>query len=422
MACTPQGTQELNVTPNNVLVQTRTTNATLGSPALATSTPTESVTVMPLPTISNTSTPVSMLVPTEAVISTPSPAVIYSPLTYQGTILLSIAPNIEINESTLWFLSPPYVEAQQLLAEEGVLFSEPLLSPTGRYVAYQRYVSDSTSIWILDMTTGETRQWSEEFRIVSMELQGYPHFLNGIVIQSWSPDETALVYQYWEEQVALDEPIWSYILFEDGHSEQLGSRVQDVSWSASEPNKLVYLSEFEGIYLVDINRIETSTQLLQEVDVANGSLSWHPDGQLIALAGNQRNNVPLWMLDLSTKRLTIIKGGEFGDQLVRWSPDGKFLFWLSNVLSEILSFQGNIFTQPVSVQPLPSSVKSRENPWLQDSNYLGLLLTTPNNSGIDLCFYSILGKRVSCPLETHEIVSQLSLDETSLVLSITWAP
>ena len=422
MACTSQVTREMNVTPNNALVQASTTNAALGSPTLTTSTSNKSVTVMPLPTISNTSTPVSTPVPTEAVISTPSPTVTYSPLAYQGTILLSIIPSTEINESTLWFLSPPYAEAQQLLAEEGVLFSEPLLSPTGRYVAYQRYASDSTSIWVLDMTTGETRQWGEEFRIVSMELQGYPHFLNGIVIQSWSPDETTLVYQYWEEQVALDGPIWSYILFEDGHTKQLGSRVQDVSWSSSEPNKLVYLSELEGIYLVDINEIETSTQLLQEVDVDNGSLSWHPDGQHIALAGNKRNNVPLEMLDLSTKQFTAIMDGEFGDQLVRWSPDGKFLFWLSNDLSEILSFQGNTFTQPVSIQPLPSSVKSRENPWLQHGNDLGLLLIIPNNSAIDLCLFSILGKRVSCPLETHEIVSQLSLDEASLGLSITWSP
>ena len=61
MACTPQETQELNVTSDNMLVQTRITNATLESPALATSTPTESVTVMPLPRISNTSTPVSIL-------------------------------------------------------------------------------------------------------------------------------------------------------------------------------------------------------------------------------------------------------------------------------------------------------------------------------------------------------------------------
>ena len=242
------------------------------------------------------------------------------------------------------------------------------------------------------------------------------------MIQSWIPDETALVFQYWEEQVALDEPIWSYILFEDGRSTQLGSRIQDISWSIDEPNKLVYFSEFEGIYLVDINQIEMSNQLLQGIDATNGSLSWHPDGQYIAIAGNRRNNVPLWMLDLSTKQLTEMRSGEFGDQLVRWSPNGKSLLWVTNNQVKILGFRENNFTELESFQFSTYLIKSPEYPWLSDSNYFGLIFTSASSPDRDLCFYSIFGEKVGCPFQTNDIRNQADLDETNLELAITWSP
>lgn len=233
LGCTP-----VEVTP--------TTQATAAAPVQVTrQTPTSTA---PSSTLTPIATrPLLMETSTLAAASIPTPTTAILPFAFQGTIVLSIIPNREINESSLWLLDSPNTELQPLLSEDGVIFAQPLLSPTGRYLAYQRDVGDSTSIWVLDMTTGETKQWSENFEFIYMDLQGSPHLLNGIEIQSWTPDEKALVFQYWEEQVALDEPVWSYILFEDGRTQQLGSRILDVSWSANEPNNLVYLSEFGRI-------------------------------------------------------------------------------------------------------------------------------------------------------------------------------
>jgi hypothetical protein len=356
--------------------------------------------------------------------STLIPVATLMPFNFQGTVVLSLAPDIEVQESALWQWSTERQELQPLLEKEGVFFGQPLLSPTGHYLAYSQLIGNLASIWVMDMATAETKKWSGDFQINFMEVQGYPHYLNWIMIQSWTPDETALIFQYWEEQVASDEPIWSYLLFEDGRSKQLGSRIVDVSWSVKEPNQLVYLSQYQGVYLVDTNQINSSTQLIAEIDIPHGSLAWHPDGQHIAIVGNLRDKSLLWNLNLNTSQLTEIENGEPADHFIRWSPDGQSLLWLANDKVMILGFKDNSFTESMSFQlsPFVYAIKSPEYPWLPDSNYFGLLLPSLDGSVKDWCFYSILGEQVGCLIQSNVISAQAGLGRSTLELDITWSP
>ncbi|MCB9422635.1 MAG: PD40 domain-containing protein, partial [Ardenticatenaceae bacterium] len=348
-ACASQQLSESDLTRISPSVQddlakaTETLNPTESEIYAATAIPLFSPTLAPInvTTISPTATETQ---------PTPIPVATLMPFTFQGTVVLSIAPDIEVQESALWQWSTERQELQPLLEKEGVLFGQPLLSSTGHYLAYTQLIGNLASIWVMDMATAETKKWSEDFQINSMELQDYPHYLNWIVIQSWTPDETALIFQYWEEQVASDEPIWSYLLFEDGRSEQLDSRIVDVSWSVKEPNRLVYLSQYQGVYLVDINQIDSSTQLIADINVSHGSLAWHPDSQHIAIVGNLRDKSLLWNLDLNTSQLTEIENGEPADHFIRWSPDGQSLLWVANDKVMTLGFKDNSFTELMSFQ------------------------------------------------------------------------
>lgn len=153
-----------------------------------------------------------------------------------------------------------------------------------------------------------------------------------------------------------------------------------------------------------------------------GTLSWHPGGQYIAIASNRGNDAPLWMLDLQTMQLKEIWYGEAGFQQVRWSPDGKWLFWQSGDLTSLLSFSEENFTQPAIIQRLPSSLRSRANPWLPGSNFVGLLSDSLDFSPAEFCLYSILGEQVGCPFKIDGVVNELGIDESPLSIAITWTP
>lgn len=428
LSCVPSETQD-----SGSLVSSRTPQPRVGGEIKVTTTPntlvstTQSIdanlllTFTPIP---NPTTNVNITTATLSATSTPNDESIS--FDFSGKVVVSVAANKDTNESTLWLLSPPEFEPELLLQEKGIGLTQPLVSPTGRYMAYIRYEEDTASIWVMDMVTKETNQWSSNFSIKHVDRQGRREAWNGITLQSWSPNEQALIFQEWERDVLLDEPIWSYVLFANGDSKQLGSRIHDISWSPINPDELVFISGLEGVYQSNTTRIIRPSLVLTTPELYAGSISWHPDGKHLAVAAGLPNETPLWVIDLDTREVVKLAEGVPGSQLVRWSPNGDFLFWKLQDSSKLLQFSNDffdLFTAQMFPALNPYSDPTNEKIWLPDSNHLGFLqglFVSPNE--VDLCFYSTSGEKMDCPASSEVIFNQLDLDESIARITFSWVP
>jgi hypothetical protein len=132
--------------------------------------------------------------------------------------------------------------------------------------------------------------------------------------------------------------------------------------------------------------------------------------------------LPLFCFCRKNALISVNRQSLFDGLLVRWSPNGKSLLWVTNNQVKILGFRENNFTELESFQFSTYLIKSPEYPWLSDSNYFGLIFTSASSPDRDLCFYSIFGEKVGCPFQTNDIRNQADLDETNLELAITWSP
>lgn len=400
-------------TPTALLPVTESTDISL----FLTFTPSPTLGSDPLPpTPSATSTQISASIPISESI----------PFDFQGKIVFSVASGRDANESALWLLPPSETKPQLLHQEEGIGLAQPLISPTGRYLAYIRYAEDIASIWVMDMETKETSQWSGNFPIKYVDLQDHREAWNGIILQSWSPDEQALVFQAWERDVLLNEPIWSYVLSANGDTKQLGSRIYDISWSPINPNELVFISGLEGVYQSNVTETLSPTLILATPELYAGSLAWHPDGQHLAVAAGLTNETPLWVVDLDTIEVIKLAEGVPGSQLVRWSPDGTSLFWKLQDSNKLLQFQDDTFDL-FTIQALPALNPylnlTSEQIWMPDSIHLGLLQGSPTTSKeVNLCFYTISGEKIDCPASSGIILNQLGMDQSIAQVALTWIP
>ncbi len=245
-------------------------------------------------------------------------------------------------------------------------------------------------------------------------------------MQAWSPDEQTLVFQTWERDVLLDEPIWSYVLYANGDSKQLGSRIHDISWSPTNPNELVFISGLEGVYQSNATGIMSPTLVMAAPELYAGSVSWHPDGKHLAIAAGLPNETPLLMLDLDSREVVKLAEGVPGSQLVRWSPNGNFLFWKLQDSSKLVQFSNDTFesfTAQIFPALNPYLDPTDEQIWLSDSNHLGFLQgpsVSPNE--VNLCFYSTLGEKIDCPVRSEVIFNQLGLGESSARIVFSWVP
>lgn len=366
-----------------------------------------------------TSSPLAPTGTSETVL-TPTPA----PFVFHGPIVLNIYPDFGARESALSLLQPPYEEVGLLLAEGGVYYGQILLSLTGKLLAYTRYETDSASVWILDMSTGERRQWGDPVSVSFIDRGGYLEPRNGISIQAWSPDEQALVVQEWHSETPLDEPVWSYLLSEEAVT-PLGSRILDLNWSPTDPETLAYVSKEGGVYLAKMDEESPPALVSEYIEPVNGSISWHPDGRHVAVAIDllSEGDSNLWIVDMTTGNRTFEDGGPPGEQFVRWAPNGQHLFWLSGSKAGILSFVEGTIDSVETRHFLPVPLHNAGQPWLPGSSYLGLMLPSRTvRDGIDLCFYSLRGLEVSCPLNAEQIVDEFQLDPSSVLMNAAWTP
>lgn len=426
LSCVPketQGTSSLVPNPTLQVNETITALTVSNTPLPATQTKETSLFLTFTPTPSTTVN-ANILTATPLVSLTPKNESM--PFEFNGKVVFSLAPNKYTDESTIWLVASPESEPELLLQEKGVGFTQPLISPTGHYLAYVRYEEETANIWVMDIVTKENKQWGGSFSIKYIDRQGSREAWNGITLQAWSPDEQTLVFQTWERDVLLDEPIWSYVLYANGDSKQLGSRIHDIIWSPTNPNELVFISGLEGVYQSNATGILSPTLVLAAPELYAGSVSWHPDGKHLAIAAGLPNETPLLMLNLDSREVVKLAEGVPGSQLVRWSPNGNLLFWKLQDSSKLVQFSNDTF-ESFTAQIFPAMNSyldpTGEQIWLSDSNHLGFLQgpsVSPNE--VNLCFYSTSGEKIDCPVRSEVVFNQLGLGESSARIVFSWVP
>lgn len=344
--------------------------------------------------------------------------------TFDGSIVLNIFTDFDASESGLYMVSNPFEDIELLLAEEEVSYGQVLLSPSGRSLAYTRQKDDSVGVWVLDLTTNERLQWGESVPLSFIDRNGYLEPRNGIIIQEWSPDEQTLIIQDWKRETPRDEPVWSYLLSLN-EKVRLGSRILDLSWSPIDPASFFYISEDGEIYYGNGSEEDSFASFSENISLASGSIAWHPNGRDLAVVTSRldESTSSLWIVDKLSGDRTFVETGAPGPQLIRWAPDGKHLFWFTGNSSSVLGFNEDNLDTDISKQTIPTPLDPGRQVWLPDSSFFGLFLPSPTiNGGVDLCFYSIQGERVKCPLKSETVINQLQLGEGHPYINATWVP
>lgn len=187
----------------------------------------------------------------------------------------------EKSESRLWMIPIEGGEALPMTIE-GTSASRPRFSPDGKYLAFLSARSKGgsngerakTQVWLLDRRGGEARQLTE----VMQGVQGF----------DWSPDSSRLV-----------------LLIRDPSPEEVEANDQ------KEQGVRPLRSKTPPPFVVDRLQMKRDYQ-----------------GYL------DHRRTHLYVFDVASKKLTQVTSGDYDDQQPVWSPDGRFLAFVSNRTKE----------------------------------------------------------------------------------------
>jgi len=226
------------------------------------------------------------------------------------------------NEQRLWMISTHGGDPIPVTAE-GVSSSHPRWSPDGKYLAFlSARNAGKTQVWLLDRRGGEAQKLTET-------VQGVNDF-------EWSPDSTRLV-----------------LILQDPKPED-AEAAKDKDKPAAKPktpppfviDRLQFKEDTVGyldrrrdhLYVFEV--ASKKTMQLTSGDFDDNEPAWSPDGKSIAFTSNRttpdpdRNyNSDIWVVaaDNTDKgaRLTQITTSPGADRAPAWSPDGKWIAYVT---------------------------------------------------------------------------------------------
>lgn len=366
----------------------------------------------------------------------PTPTNTPPPFEFQGSVVFDIFDiSTSSQHESIWVIASPTDTPKQLLTlPEGSILNDVLLSPTATHLAYVQTKDGLTSVWLMDLLTGETKQWSQSFVVTYRRIQDMDETTFGLLLHSWSPDGQHLLFREWKLQWIGEIEYFSYVLTIEKEALVLGKQILDASWSMTHKSQLVYSTKTGGIFFLDVTQPQNATylSLSKEAPLLVGSLAWHPNQKELFFF-NQEDDYRssrhgVWHISFLTNQWQKVADYIPGGGYLRLSPNGRFLLWSTGYQVTVFDLEDNFKEHPIDIDPLRVSYGTEsvvQSPWLTDSSYIGVLIATRESTGYtvyDLCFYSVWsGKRVGCPFLGDSIVKQLNLP-SRLIMTVTWSP
>jgi dipeptidyl aminopeptidase/acylaminoacyl peptidase len=198
---------------------------------------------------------------------------------------------------------------------------------------------------------------------------------------NWSADGQHMAYvNSASAQLAL------YITDAEGHKQQLltdllNSSDYDPRWSP-DSRYIAYSTSVSGAFSgnkIDVMLFDTQTQVKQRLITTNifrgHMLSWSPDGTQLALVlySPERQNSDIFTINIHTGKLQELVSTPANDEYPVWSPDGRFIAFVSGdgqrelYLLDVATGQTSLLYNLFGV--------SYPSDWSQDSRFIYVTLT-----------------------------------------------
>jgi dipeptidyl aminopeptidase/acylaminoacyl peptidase len=239
--------------------------------------------------------------------------------------------------------------------------SEPRFSPDGKYLSFlaarkedDKEDEPQNQVWLLDRRGGEARQLTE--------------VMQGVSKYEWAPDGRRLV-------LLIKDPSPEQLEAQK-HKEQ-GTRPRR---TPAKPPHVIDRLQFKRDYTGYLDRRRThlyvfdlATETLTQVtsgDADDSSPAWSPDGRFLAFVSNRTGDqdenydTNIWVVasDNPDKGQTLIQvtTNPGRDEQPAWSPDGKWIAYISNPRPDLLWYA----TQQLSLVRAPSTEGESPEPRL----------------------------------------------------------
>ena len=319
------------------------------------------------------------------------------------------------------------------MTAKGSSGSQPRFSPDGKYLAFLASRSDAdsshedakTQVWLLDRRGGEAQQLTEVMQGVS----GY----------EWSPDGKRLV-------LLIKDPSPEE-LDAQKHKEQGTKPARPKTPPPHVVDRLQFKRDNAG-YLdrrrTHLFTFDVANKKLTQItagDTDDGSPVWSPDGRFIAFVSNRTaepdsnydSNIWVVASDNPDMGKTLIQvttqPGEDGQPA--WSPDGKWIAYVTNPQPELLWYA----TNHLALLPAPSAGGGKAEPRLftkaldrnarapefsPDSAAIYFLLEDSGEQ--HLARVAVAGGAITRPIDGPREVGSFSIGKTGLIATLISEP